>query len=166
MHRSKATDLPQVASGLVTTREHSGGRPVVGGAAAGPTAPLADRRGLTAAGGALLALTVGGAGLAYDLATGAGLRLVFAVCFIAACCAAALLAHREDLFAMVVMPPLAYLALSVAAAVVERAPGASMLSQQAVNLANTVVLGAPVLLSATAGAGLVAMVRGVLGRQR
>lgn len=151
----------------MTSRDRSAGQPIAGGAATpGRSVPIRDRRGLTAAGGTLLVLTAGSAGLVYDLATGTGLRVVFAVCFIAACCAAALLVHREDLFAMVVMPPLAYLVFSVAAAVVERAPNGSLLSQQAVGLANTVVLGAPVLLSATAGAGLIGLARAVLARQR
>lgn len=133
---------------------------------AGTRAALGDRRGLTALGGSLVALAAGLGGLGYDLASGNGLRVAFAVAFLAGCVLAALLVHREDLFAVVVMPPLAYLVLSVTAAVLQRAGSGSLLTQQAIGVVNAVVLGAPVLLSATAAAALVALARAVLGRRR
>jgi cation transporter-like permease len=140
------------------------------GAATGrhlPTgASVGDRRGLTALGAVALALVLGMAGGAVDVATGPGLRTVFAVCFVVGCGLAALLVHREDLVAAVVMPPLVYVALALLGGAVEKAaePG-SFVTQQALELVNALVLGAPVLISATAVALLVALARAVLGRR-
>ena len=131
--------------------------------AAGPI--LGDRRGLTAAGGALLALLLGLAGGAFDLLTGSGLREVFAVAFVTGCLAAALAVHREDLFATVVMPPLLYLVLALAGVLVDRTGGAgSFLMRQAVELVNALVLGAPVLMAGFGAALLVAVARWLGGR--
>jgi len=124
---------------------------------------LADRRGLTALGAVAVALTLGVVGGAWDVATGPGLRQVFAACFVVGCGLAALTVHREDVRAAVVMPPLVYLALAVLGGVVERAgTSGSFVEQQALELANALVLGAPVLISATAVALLVGVGRVVL----
>lgn len=132
----------------------------------GHGAPVADRRGLTAAGAVGLALLLGLAGGAYDVLTGPGLRTVFAVCFVAGCALAALLVHREDLKAAVVMPPLVYVVLALVGGAVERTASGSFLTQQALELVNALVVGAPVLLTATGAALLVALVRGLSGRGR
>jgi hypothetical protein len=128
---------------------------------------VGDRRGLTATGAVALALVLGALGGAYDVVTGPGLRTVFAICFIAGCVAAAATVHREDLRAAVVMPPLVYVALALIGSAVERAgePG-SFVTRQALELANALVLGAPVLLTATALALVVAVVRALRGRGR
>lgn len=127
---------------------------------------VADRRGLTAGGAVAIALTLGLAGGAYDVLTGPGLRLVFAVCFVIACALAALLVHREDLKAAVIMPPLIYVVLAFVAGVVERAgTGGSFLTQQALEMANALILGAPVLLTGTLLALTIAVVRGLRGRR-
>ena len=129
--------------------------------------PDADRRGLTAAGAVALALALGLAGGAYDVLTGPGLRAVFAVCFVAGCGLAALLVHREDLKAAVVMPPLVYVAIALVAGAVDRtAGGGGLLTRQALGLVNAVVLGAPVLLGGTALALVVALARGMGRRDR
>ncbi len=129
--------------------------------------PVADRRGLTAAGAVALALLLGLAGGAYDVVTGSGLRVVFAVCFIAGCGLAALLVHREDLKAAVVMPPLVYVVLALVGGAVERTIGSgSLLMRQVLALGNALVVGAPVLLAATGLALVIAVVRGVSGRRR
>ena len=78
-------------------------------------AHIADRRGLTATGAVAVALGAGIAGGMVDVMTGAGLRATFAVCFVLGCAFAAVKVHREDLLAAVVIPPLAYVALAVAA---------------------------------------------------
>lgn len=121
---------------------------------------VGDRRGLTATGAVALALLLGVAGGAYDVVTGPGLGTVFGVFFVAGCVAAAAAVHREDLGAAVVMPPLVYVALALLAGAVERAgdPG-SFVTRQALELAHALVLGAPVLLTATALALLVAGAR-------
>jgi uncharacterized membrane protein YfcA len=127
----------------------------------GHTLPsVGDRRGLTATGAVVLALLLGLAGGAVDVLTGTGLREVFAASFVLGCLLAALTVHREDLLATVVMPPLVYVVLALVAGAVEQtAATGSFLTQQALDLANALVLGAPVLMAATGGALVVAAVR-------
>jgi hypothetical protein len=125
-----------------------------------PLPSVGDRRGLTATGAVALALLLGLAGGAVDVLTGTGLREVFAIGFVSGCLLAALTVHREDLLATVVMPPLVYVVLALVAGAVERTTGTgSVLTQQALELANSLVLGAPVLMAATLGALVVAVVR-------
>lgn len=132
-----------------------------------PGVHVADRRGLTATGAVALGLGLGIAGGAYDVVTGPGLRTVFAVCFVVGSVLAAATVHREDLRAAVIMPPLVYVALALLGGAVERAgePG-SLLTQQALELVNALVLGAPVLVTATGLALVVAVVRWLRGRHR
>lgn len=129
-------------------------------------AHLSDRRGLTATGAVALALALGIAGGLVDVLTGPGLRTVFAVCFVLGCALAALTVHREDLVAAVVIPPIVYCVLALLAGAVETTVGSqSLLTRQALELLNALVLGAPVLLTATGLALAIAVVRGVLGRR-
>lgn len=128
---------------------------------------VVDRRGLTAAGAVALALALGAAGGLVDVLTGPGLRTVFAICFIAGCALAAFCVHREDLVAAVVMPPLVYAVLALlAGAFSETAPAGSFVTRQALELTSALVLGAPVLLTATGVALVIALVRGIGGRRR
>src|SRR3954471_7046595 len=76
-------------------------------------AHVADRRGLTATGAVTIALTLGVIGALIDVNTGRGLRTVFALCFIVGSALAAMLVHREDLKASVIMPPLTYCVLAL-----------------------------------------------------
>jgi hypothetical protein len=127
---------------------------------------VVDRRGLTAAGAVAVALVLGAAGGTVDVLTGPGLRTAFAVCFIAGCAIAAFSVHREDLVAAVVMPPLVYGVLAAAAGAFSQTEAAgSLLTRQALELASSLVLGAPVLLTATGVAFLIALARGVAGRR-
>lgn len=137
------------------------------GPAQGHSLPsVGDRRGLTATGAVALALALGLVGGAVDVLTGSGLREVFAVSFVTGCLLAAALVHREDLVASVVMPPLVYVVLALLAGLVERtAGGSSLLMQQVVELANALILGAPVLMAATLAALVVALVRRTTGRR-
>lgn len=149
-----------VPSGIVTDPHRPTGHSLPAGASVG------DRRGLTATGAVALALVLGTAGGAYDVLTGPGLREGFAICFFAGCVLAALTVHREDLVAAVVMPPLVYVVLALVGGAVERtASTGSFLTQQAIELVNALVLGAPVLLAATGGALLVAVLRWSAGRR-
>ena len=128
---------------------------------------VVDRRGLTALGAVTVALALGAAGGLVDVLTGPGLRTVFAVCFIAGCALAALRVHREDLLAAVVMPPLVWLVIAVLADVFSKTAAAGgWLTRQALELATSLVLGAPVLLTATGLAVVIAVVRGIAGRNR
>ena len=122
--------------------------------------PLADRRGLTAAGAVAIALGFGAFGGFIDVLTGQGLRATFAIFFVVGCALAAALAHREDLYAVIVMPPLCYLLLALVADVIDKAQIAgSWLSQQFAELLSALVLQAPVLLVATALAAAIATAR-------
>ncbi|MDT7571966.1 MAG: hypothetical protein QOE05_2140 [Actinomycetota bacterium] len=126
---------------------------------------VVDRRGLTAVGAVTVALVAGAAGGFIDVMTGPGLRTVFAICFIAGCGFAALKVHREDLVATVVMPPLVYVALALlAGAFSQTAAVGGWMTRQALELATSLVLGAPVLLTATGLAFAIAVVRAILGR--
>jgi hypothetical protein len=128
---------------------------------------VVDRRGLTAAGAVAVALLLGAGGGLIDVLTGPGLRTVFAVCFVAGCALAALTVHREDLVAAVVMPPLVYVVLAaVAGAFSETAVAGSRLTRQALEMASSLVIGAPVLLTATGVAFVIAVFRGITGRRR
>ncbi|MCA1710413.1 MAG: hypothetical protein LC789_01750 [Actinobacteria bacterium] len=130
-------------------------------------AHVIDRRGLTAAGAVAVALLLGAAGGLVDVLTGPGLRTVFAICFVAGCALAALVVHREDLLAAVVMPPLVYVVLALLAGAFSEATAAgSLLTRQALELASALVLGAPVLLTATAVALVIALARAISGRRR
>ena len=126
---------------------------------------VVDRRGLTAIGAVALALLIGGAGGLVDVLTGPGLRTVFAICFVVGCALAAFTVHREDLVAAVVMPPLVYVVLALGAGAFSEtvAPG-SWMTRQALELASALVLGAPVLLTATGVAFVIALARGIGGR--
>lgn len=128
---------------------------------------VVDRRGLTAVGAVTVALILGAAGGLIDVMTGPGLRTVFAISFVAGCAFAALKVHREDLAATVVMPPLVYVALAlIAGAFSQTAAAGGWMTRQALELATSLVLGAPVLMTATGLALAIAVVRGFVGRPR
>src|SRR5512144_85044 len=116
---------------------------------------VVDWRGLTATGAVGVALGLGLLGGAIDVLTGPGLRAVFAVTFVLGCVLASLLVHREDLVAAVVMPPLIYVVLALLAG------GLQASGEQGLELATSLVLGAPVLLAATGLALVVAGARAV-----
>ena len=121
---------------------------------------VGDRRGLTAAGAVTLALLLGIVGGSVDVATGRGLRVVFAICFVLGCALAALLVHREDLKAAVVMPPLLYVVLALVAGAVGSTGGSgSFLTRETLELVQALVIGAPVLFTATGVAAVVALAR-------
>jgi hypothetical protein len=120
----------------------------------------AGNRGLPASGAIALALGVGVGGGAVDVLTGAGLRTVFAVAFVLGCMLAAALVRRQSLLAAVVAPPLAYVALALAAAAVQPdSSSTSWLMRQVFELLTALVTGAPVLITATIAAAAVALFR-------
>lgn len=123
-------------------------------------AHVADRRGLTATGAVAIALAMGFVGAVIDVSTGRGLRTTFAVSFVLGSALAALLAHREDLKATVVMPPLTYCFLALVGAALGRTGAAgSFVKTQAMELVSALILGAPVLYTATGLAALIAVIR-------
>src|SRR6266700_3954019 len=120
-------------------------------------AHIGDRRGLTATGAVTVALAAGLAGGAVDVLTGQGLRATFAVCFVLGCAFAALRVHREDLAAAVVIPPLVYVAIAVAADLGSHTTlGGSYVKQQVLELMAALVTKAPALLVATFLSGFIA----------
>lgn len=128
---------------------------------------VVDGRGLTAVGAVTLALVLGAVGGLADVLTGEGLRTGFALCFIAGSALAALKVHREDLVAAVVMLPLVYVVIALlAGAFSKTAAVGGWATRQALELATSLVMGAPVLLAATGLALVIAVVRGITGRRR
>jgi hypothetical protein len=123
---------------------------------------VADRRGLTAAGAVAIALVLGVVGAAIDVKTGHGLRTVFAVCFVGGSAVAAVLVHREDLRAAVVIPPFTYCALAVIGGFLGSTKVAgSFVTKEGVALLDALILRAPVLFVATGAALAIALVRKV-----
>jgi hypothetical protein len=123
-------------------------------------AHVADRRGLTAAGAVTVSLALGFLGAFIDVSTGSGLRTTFSVLFVLGCALGALLAHREDLRATVVMPPLVYCVLAlIGAAIGHTGAAGPFLKQQALELVSALILGAPTLYAATGAALLIALIK-------
>lgn len=153
---------------------HSAGRGSAGPCPAGPypaddgdgSILTAERaRGLPTSGAVAVALVAGIGGAAVDILTGTGLRAVFAVTFVTGCVLAATLVRRRGLAAAVVLPPLVYAAVALGTGLLQRDTGTgSWLLQELFELMNALVIGAPVLLVATAAAGAVATLRCVAGR--
>lgn len=117
---------------------------------------------MTAAGGAVLLTLAAGLGAMIDLASGTGLRVAFAVLFVGGSFLVATRVHREDLLAVMVMPPLVYAAITVIAAYAQP-PGGGIehgLRQRAIDIGTSLVLTTPVLLVGTALAVFVALSRG------
>lgn len=125
---------------------------------------LGGRSGLTTTGATLLVLLVGGVGGVVDLLTGNGLRTIFATGFVAVSALSALLIERHRLLSSVVLVPLVYVLLALAADIAGTGSLGGVV-QQAVALLDAVVLGAPVLLAATGAAGVIALLRAVGSRR-
>ncbi|MCU1587087.1 MAG: hypothetical protein JWN31_580 [Frankiales bacterium] len=123
-------------------------------------AHVADRRGLTATGAVAIALTLGVIGALIDINTGRGLRTTFGLSFIVGSALAALLVHREDLKASVIMPPLTYCVLAlIGAGLGQTEVAGSFVKTQGLELVSALVIGAPVLYIATGLALVIAAVR-------
>jgi hypothetical protein len=132
-----------------------------------PAVHIADRRGITATGAVAVAIAMGVVGGAIDVASGRGLRVVFAVFFFLGCAAAAALIHREDLLAAVVIPPLAYIALALLAGTVRGSgAGGSLARRQISELYDALIISFPALFYATAAAATVALVRWIAVSRR
>jgi len=129
-------------------------------------ATVGDRRGLTAAGAAILALVMAAVGASIDELGGAALGTTFTILFTLGCAVAAYRVHREDLRAAVVIPPLVYAALITVAATIRASNGSgSFLKQQVLELVSALVLEAPAVLWATGVAALVVLLRVVMHRR-
>jgi hypothetical protein len=114
---------------------------------------------LTGVGAIALAFVISLAGAGVDLVTGVGLRRVFAIALVIGAVVAALLVRTRDLYAVVVAPPLIYLAISILAAV-PHANGAFSDKKKFLSLAaNWLVYGFPEMAAATALATAIALGR-------
>jgi hypothetical protein len=151
VNKAAATDAPvrRPAPHTVVPPRHSN---------TGPRAPLGDQRGLTAAGATVLVLVLSGLGAGVDVATGTGLRTVFAVALAVAAALAAATVHHEDLFASVVLVPLAF-ALVAGLAGIAEGSNLGTFSKILLGVANVMVNAAPGLMIATVAAALIAGLR-------
>lgn len=135
------------------------------GAGGGGWSVAPSHRGLPASGAIALALGAGVGGGLVDVLTGSGLRAVFAATFFLGCVLAAALVRRQSLLATVVTPPLAYVALAMAAAAIQHdGSSTSWFLRQVFELLTALITGAPVLISATLAAAVVAGLRVALRR--
>jgi hypothetical protein len=156
-----------------TSRGKSAAAPPVSGAVRRPTpttitpsrptpstggAPFGDQRGLTAAGATVLVLVLSGLGAGVDVATGTGLRTVFAVAFAIAAALAAATVHHEDLVASVVLVPLAFALVGGIAGIAEGS-GLHSISKLLLAVANVMVTAAPALMIATGASAVIALLR-------
>lgn len=115
---------------------------------------------LTATGAVAVPLALGLAGGLVDVLRAPALGAVFAVLFVLGCAAATWLVQRSDLATAVVMPPLVYVAVAMLTApFAQSGRSGSLLVRLVLAVANAVVLGAPVLLTATAVTAAVAAAR-------
>jgi hypothetical protein len=126
---------------------------------------LGDQRGLTAAGATLLVLVLGGLAAGVDVATGTGLRTVFAVAFAIAAALGAATVHHEDLAASVVLVPLAFALIGGISGIAEGS-GLHSVSKLMLAVANVMVTAAPALMFATGAAAALALLRWYAVRRR
>ena len=112
----------------------------------------ADRRGLTGLGAVALVLGLTAIAAAIDgHRSGNGLSWFFGAIFVIACVSAALTAHAEDMGAVAILPPLAYvLGALVCAFFRPSVTGVGFVHQIANELLIAMLLGAPALFVAEA----------------
>lgn len=126
---------------------------------------LGNGRGLTTAGAVLLASCLGLAGVALDVATGTGLRMAFALCFVLGCVLAAAVVHHEDLMAALLMPPLLFVVLAAVGSVLDGGGAVgSWFTRRTLDVVTAMVTDAPVLFVAMAAVVGVVVLRFILYR--
>jgi hypothetical protein len=145
-----APDLRIVHDEPVTTRPPVARKPSAPGRPSG--LKLADKRGLTGLGAVSLVVLVAALAGAYDgHRAGNGLGWVFGITFVVCCVAAALVAHTEDMGAVAILPPLAFLVGAFACAAFRPSvAGVSFTSQLRNELLIAMLIGAPSLFLAEA----------------
>ncbi|MBL7501407.1 hypothetical protein I6A84_36565 [Frankia sp. CNm7] len=126
-----------------------------------PTTVISNnRRGLTAFGAALVTLIIGAVGAVADVAVFGSLGWIFGVLFVLACLGTALRTHVDDLVGVVIMPPLAYAAITVAVGFLHPATGSGGgLRTKAIDIGSELILRAPSLLIAELLVIVIALVR-------
>jgi hypothetical protein len=118
----------------------------------GSSLKLADRRGLTGLGAVSLVLFFAAVSGAIDgHRSGNGLSWVFGITFVLCCVAAALVGHTEDMGAIAILPPLAFVVGAVACAVFRPSvSGVSFTAQVRNEVLIAMLIGAPSLFIAEA----------------
>ncbi|MDX6228547.1 MAG: hypothetical protein QOI76_1937 [Frankiales bacterium] len=119
---------------------------------AGPGLRLADKRGLTGLGAVSLVVLVAAITGALDgHRAGNGLGWVFGVTFVLCCVGAALVAHTEDMGAVAILPPLAFVVGALACAAFRPSVvGVSFTAQIRNEVLIAMLIGAPSLFVAEA----------------
>lgn len=139
-----------------------GGRPRRSGSGAPPpTVHQGSRRGLSALGTGLLVVVLGGLGALVDVVAFGDLGILFGLLFVTSCVIAALRVYVYNLIDVVIMPPLAYAAITIAVGVF-RPSGESSgagLRNKAIDVGSEMILRAPVLLIAFGAVVVIAAVR-------
>lgn len=85
----------------------------------GPFGWIVDQRGLTFVGAVIVSAFIGVVGGVISSQSRSWIGLFFIACFTAGCVLAAALAHREDLIAVLFMPPIVYTMVTVAVGVAQ-----------------------------------------------
>jgi hypothetical protein len=136
----------------------------------GPSRPsalrLADHRGLTGLGAVSLVVLVAAITGAIDgHRPGNGLGLVFGITFVLCCVAVALVAHTEDMGAIAILPPLAFLVGALACAAFRPSvAGVSFTTQLRTEFLIAMLIGAPALFFAEALTLVMTAMRGMRAR--
>jgi hypothetical protein len=140
-------DEPELHVAPARTPRPTGSRPT---ARHSSPLQLADRRGLTGLGAVALVVLVAALAGAYDgHRSGDGLGWIFGVTFVACCVAAALVAHSEDMGAVAILPPMAFLVGALACAAFRPSvAGVPFASQMRNELLIAMLIGAPSLFIA------------------
>jgi hypothetical protein len=127
---------------------------------------LADWRGLTAAGAATLVLFAAGVGALVDALLNLPHHRAFSLLFAASSAGTAWRVHREDMFATVCIPPIAFVVVTVIGGLFVNSDVGGLVTRQVVQLGNALVIDAPQLLLAEALAIVVVLLRLMVGRSR
>jgi len=125
------------------------------------TVVAGSRRGLTTLAAAIVVLVVGLVGALINIAFSGGLGAVFIVVFAIGCVAAATQVHTDDLFGVIVTPPLVYGLITVVIGLVHPSSGdpAKNTRDRIVNVGLELVLSAPALIVGFVLVVVIAVVR-------
>lgn len=127
---------------------------------------FADSRGLTGLGAAVIVVLVAAVAGAIDgHRAGEGMGWIFGIAFVLCCVAVALAAHTEDMAAVAILPPLAFVVGAIACAVFRPSVAGVPFSSQLRNeLLIAMLIGAPSLFVAEALTLVTTGVRGARAR--
>ena len=127
---------------------------------------LADQRGLTGLGAVSVVVLIAAiAGAVDGHRAGNGLGLIFGIAFVLCCVAVALVAHTEDMGAVAILPPLAFVVGALACAAFRPSvAGVSFTTQVRTEVLIAMLIGAPSLFIAEALTLVATALRGMRSR--